>query len=121
MVDADASGSRRGSRRHKGYEGELPIAPTSARSAKSATTAFAAPIDVEVRFTLADLAQAVNLRADDVAFTLEQVGLGSARIEDEDEPGEEVVVISRAMVDSVKARYPRRVLPALLSVAHVLL
>ena len=121
MTDPDTSGSRRGSRRHKGYEGELPIAPTSSRSTKSATAASAPPVaDVEVRFTLVDLALAVNLRVDDVAFTLEQIGLASARVEDE-EDGEDAVIISRAMVDEVKARYPRRVLPPLLSVAHVLL
>ncbi|KAF5376893.1 hypothetical protein D9615_007224 [Tricholomella constricta] len=61
----------------------------------------AATTHVAVRCTLADIARATNLRIEDAAFALNEVGLLMRRVSDEEEDEEGTVVISRALVEKV--------------------
>lgn len=60
---------------------------------------------VMVSCKLADIARATNLRVDDAAFALNEVGLLAMRIASEEDSGEDdktgTVMLTRAMVDKV--------------------
>ena len=78
----------------------------------SATTHLA------IKCTLLDIAGATNLRPEDAAFAMEECGLLS-RVRTTSETDSEIIVISREMVEAVAAK--RKVKPAVLDLAHVLL
>ncbi len=71
-----------------------------------------------VKCTLLDIARATNLRPEDTAFAMEESGLLS-RVRATNETDSEIIVISREMVEAVAAK--RKVKPAVLDLAHVLL
>lgn len=95
----------------------------------ASTVAGLVPDDFEMRFSLAEIANATRLREDDVSFTLLHAGLArfrtpasrsndSMRI-DTDEQAEMEVVISPALVEEVATRM--RVKPPVMSRIHCLL
>ena len=72
-----------------------------------------ADTNVKVECTLADIAEATNLRIDDAAFALNECGLLMRRLSscaDEDEDQRQVVVITRRLVEKVaKERNVKRI------------
>ncbi|KAH9949487.1 acyl-CoA N-acyltransferase [Amylocystis lapponica] len=74
---------------------------------------------VVVRCTLADIARATNLRVDDAAFALNECGLLVHRQRTNGTGQEDLVMVSRAMVEAVAKE--RRVKRMCMDLAHVLL
>lgn len=75
---------------------------------------------VVVRCTLVDIARATNLRVEDAAFALNECGLLMRRKRaDGAGPADEVVVVSREMVEAVARE--RGVKKMCMDLAHVLL
>ncbi|EPQ61148.1 hypothetical protein GLOTRDRAFT_113584 [Gloeophyllum trabeum ATCC 11539] len=80
---------------------------------------FRATSHVTVRCTLADIAQATNLRVEDAAFALNECGLLLRRQTAGEDDGEQIVLVSREMVEVV-AR-DRGVKKMMMDMSHVLL
>lgn len=92
---------------------------TSLRTVETTPNADgSATAHVVVQCTLADIARATNLRVDDTAFALNECGL-LLRRQKADGNTEEVVLVSREMVETVSRE--RNVKKMCMSLAHVLL
>jgi histone acetyltransferase HTATIP/histone acetyltransferase MYST1 len=121
---------------NKGWDGEMAdpsvaLAPLSMMDDDLSTTLRtietvsnpdgSATSHVVVKCTLVDIARATNLRVEDAAFALNECGLLVTRYKEADktEATEEVIVISREMIEAVAKE--RMVKKTCMDLAHVLL